>query len=60
MNIIAFQIHYVYLKNSNSFSSAYCDDKGCEQICVSLKDGAKCLCSDEYVLGSDGKSCKRK
>ncbi|KAK3600734.1 hypothetical protein CHS0354_017022 [Potamilus streckersoni] len=38
-------------------TEAHCKNHGCEQICVTEKDGASCLCKDGYKLNKDGKSC---
>ncbi|KAK3605314.1 hypothetical protein CHS0354_003961 [Potamilus streckersoni] len=38
-------------------ATAHCVNHGCEQICVTEKDGATCLCKDGYILNQDMKTC---
>uniref|UniRef100_H3AK94 Matrilin 2 n=1 Tax=Latimeria chalumnae TaxID=7897 RepID=H3AK94_LATCH len=34
-------------------------DHGCEHVCVNIENGFACKCFEGYILGEDGKSCKR-
>ena len=34
-----------------------CSNLSCEHMCVSTKSGPKCLCSEEYTLAADARSC---
>ncbi|KAK3600731.1 hypothetical protein CHS0354_017017 [Potamilus streckersoni] len=40
-----------------SNATAHCINHGCEQICVTEKDGGTCLCKDGYTLNQDMKTC---
>ncbi|KAK3600738.1 hypothetical protein CHS0354_017026 [Potamilus streckersoni] len=49
---------YVFHPDAQPISAtAHCVNYGCEQICVTEKDGVACLCKDGYALNQDMKTC---
>ena len=34
-----------------------CSNLTCEHMCVNTQSGPKCLCSEEYTLAADARSC---